>query len=477
MTATPIVVDLDGTLIQTDLLFESANRYMRSTPIAALRMMGWTLEGKAALKARLADSVDLDVTALPYREDVLAWLREQRSAGRILVLATAADQRFADKVAAHLGLFDLVIGSDRTRNLGAGAKAAELVSRFGERGFEYIADHRADLAVWDRAEVAHVVGTPELQARIPVSIPVGHTFAPKPNPSRAVVKAMRPHQWAKNVLVLIPLFLAHQVSNLGAVQDALLAFIAFCLAASGVYVLNDLTDVDSDRHHHSKRRRPFASGEVSLLAGWALWPILLLASIVISILALPFGFTVSLVLYIALTCAYTFVLKRRAIIDVITLSLLYTLRLVAGALAIGVTPTFWLLAFSLFFFLSLALMKRYNDVVAARSKGDKGAISGRGYVHSDAEPVTSIGIAAGMVSALILALYINDPIVADSYATPMALWPLVPLLLYWVARVWLLVHRGAVHDDPIFFALRDRASWAVAAAGAATVFAATVIRL
>lgn len=478
MTARPIVVDLDGTLIRTDLLFESANRYLRSDVLAVPRMLGWSLRGKSVLKAEIADRIDLDVTTLPYRDDVVSWLVDQRTAGHLLVLATASNQKYADAVAAHLGIFDAALGSDAETNLGSENKARVLVERYGDRGFDYVADRRADVPVWQHADVAHVVGAPARVVGAASGVAtLGRSFPAGPSAAGGIFKAMRPHQWAKNALVLIPLVLSHKLTEPTAVISALIAFVAFSLAASSVYILNDLADLDADRMHRSKRRRPFASGRVSLLAGWAVWPLLIAASLAMSIVALPPGFVAALVGYIVLTFLYSFFLKSRAIIDVIVLALLYTSRLVAGALAIGAVTTFWLLAFSLFFFLSLALMKRYNDVLAARDDGNEGAISGRGYVHSDAEPVTSIGIAAGMVSVLILALYIKDPEVAGAYATPYALWPLVPLLLFWIARVWLLVHRGLVHDDPVFFALRDRMSWAVAAAGIVVFAAATWIQL
>lgn len=475
----PIVVDLDGTLVRTDLLYESANRYVRRGPLALFHLAKWTAEGKAPLKRRLAEAIDLDVAALPFREDVIEWLRGQRDAGRTLVLATASNETYARAVSEHLGIFDDVIGSDATRNLGSGEKARALVERYGEGGFDYIGDHRADLPVWEKAKIAHVVsGSGRLREQAGSRAEAGMVFdRPGRSGVAALVKALRPHQWAKNALVLVPLVLSHHLGNPTSVIQALLAFVVFCLAASGVYVLNDLTDLDADRRHHRKRARPFASGELSLLVGWWLWPLLIGSSLVFGFLLLPLNFGIALAVYIALTFAYSFVLKSRAIIDVITLALLYTSRLVAGALAIGVVTTFWLLAFSLFFFLSLALMKRYNDVLSARDAGNTGAISGRGYVHSDAEPVTTLGIAAGMVSVLILALYIKDPEVSTSYATPYALWVLVPLLLFWIARVWLLVHRGLMNEDPVLFAVRDRMSWLVIAVGIVAFAVASFVRL
>jgi 4-hydroxybenzoate polyprenyltransferase/phosphoserine phosphatase len=474
----PIVVDLDGTLLKSDLLYESATRYLQRSPASWTRMITWTLQGKAVVKSRLAEAVELDVARLPYREDVLEWLHEQRANGTTLVLATASNQKYAERIAEHLGIFDAVMGSDDVRNLGSHIKADALVLRYGAQGYDYMADRVIDLPIWAQSRTAHIVGgSPRLHARVAARTSVGQSFAGDPDRLRYFFKALRPHQWAKNVLVFIPLLLAHQAMNPAAVLSAILAFVAFSLAASGVYVLNDLADLDADRAHHRKSARPFASGRLSIRVGWVLWPLLIAASLALGFITLPIGFGIALSFYNALTFAYSFALKSRAVIDVITLSLLYTTRLVAGALAIEVAPTFWLLAFSIFFFLSLALMKRYNDVIASRKKGNAGAISGRGYVHSDAEPVTSIGVAAGMVSVLIMALYINDPAVADRYATPYALWPLVPLLLYWLARVWLLVHRGVVHDDPVFFALRDRASLAVCVLGVAIFAVASVISI
>lgn len=478
-SACPLVVDLDGTLIKTDLLLESANQFVLEQPWQICKLLVWLAKGKTVLKTNLAHATRLDAAALPYNTELITWLQQEKAKGRRLVLATASHQLLADQVAAHLDLFDEVLATDTSTNLKSGAKCAALVAKFGDKGFDYIGNDWADLPVWQNACQAHVVSrsTPLINAARAQGN-LGRVVADgKPPLAQALLKAMRPHQWMKNLLLLIPLLAAHRYGAATSVWAALLAFLAFGLTASSVYVLNDLADVGNDRHHTRKRLRPFAAGHLSLLHGWLMWPILLFFAFGLASVALPWPFTASLGAYFVLTVAYSLRLKQVPMVDVLTLAGLYTLRIIAGAAAIAVPLTFWLLSFSMFLFLSLAFIKRYSELFSARSNGQSTTLRGRGYTPQDLELVANLGCSAGYTGVLVLALYIQDEHTASLYATPQYIWLACPLLLFWISRAWLIAHRGQMHDDPIVFALKDRVSWAVAALFAAVFVLAKVARL
>jgi 4-hydroxybenzoate polyprenyltransferase/phosphoserine phosphatase len=460
-----LVVDLDGTLIKTDLLLESASQFVLAQPWNAYKLLGWLTQGKCALKAHLAQNTSIDAAALPFNAELIIWLKHEKAQGRTLVLATASHQLLADQVAAHLGLFDEVLASVASTNLKSDAKRTALVVKFGEKGFDYVGNDWADMAVWQSAAVAHVVSRSDRLVEAARRLGnLGQVFSDdKPPLAQALLKAMRPHQWMKNLLVFIPLLAAHRYGVASSVGASLLAFVVFGLTASSVYLLNDLVDVADDRHHARKRHRPFAAGHLSLLQGWLAWPLLLTSAFTLSVMALPWPFTLSLGAYFVLTVAYSLRLKQIPMVDVLTLAGLYTLRIIAGAAAIAVPLTFWLLSFSMFLFLSLAFIKRYSELKAARTGGQSSALRGRGYSPQDLELVANLGGSAGYTGVLVLALYIQDSHTASLYATPQFIWLACPMLLYWISRAWLIAHRGQMHDDPIVFALKDRVSWAVVA--------------
>jgi 4-hydroxybenzoate polyprenyltransferase len=398
---------------------------------------------------------------LPYNHELLAWLRVQKAQGRLLVLATAAHETLAAQVAAHLALFDQVLASDGATNLKADAKRDALVALYGADGYDYVGNDSADLSVWRAARIAHVVSnSARLSRQARANGNLGQTIQSGVPPAvQGLMSAVRPHQWLKNLLVFIPLIAAHQYGNVGSLLQASIAFLAFGLVASSVYVLNDLVDVDSDRHHPRKRFRPFASGDLPLVLGWIAWPLLLASGLAIAMASLPPAFTQFLVLYAAASSAYSLRLKQIPIVDVLTLAGLYTLRIVAGAAAIAVPLSFWLLSFSMFFFVSLAFMKRYSELKVARDAGQAIALRGRGYAPQDLELVAMLGSSAGNVAVLVLALYIQDVRTASLYAEPRFIWLACPVILYWISRAWLLTHRGQMYEDPILFALTDRVSW------------------
>ena len=458
-----LVVDLDGTLIHTDLLVESASQFVIQHPFEFWKPLLWLARGKTVLKTELAQRAQIDIAALPYNTTVLDWLRAEKQNGRYLVLATASHRQLADQVAGHLSLFDEVLATEGDVNLKSSAKGQALVDRFGEGSFEYVGNDWPDLQVWQKAGVAHVVNAPAaLLQRVREACEVGQVSSSQlPSYLPSVLKAMRLHQWMKNLLVFVPLMAAHQYGVVSRDVLALMAFLVFSLTASSVYLLNDLVDVQDDRHHLRKRHRPFASGALSLMWGWAAWPILLLLAAAFSVAYMPVLFTASLGIYFVLTVAYSLKLKQIAVVDVLTLAALYTLRIIAGAAAIDVPVSFWLLLFSMFIFLSLALIKRYSELKVARDAGKTGALRGRGYEPDDLELVSSFGASAGFIAVLVLALYIQDGQSAHLYATPQLIWLACPVMLFWISRAWLIAHRGQMHDDPIVFALKDKVSWGV----------------
>jgi len=467
-SSVPLCVDLDGTLIRSDLLLETFLLLIKRNPLYLFLVPFWLLKGKAALKAQIAARVDLNPAALPYQQDFLKWLRAEHASGRRLYLCTAANESLAGRVAAHLGFFDGVLGSDSSKNLAGSAKASALVERFGERGFDYCGNESRDLAIWRHAHAAIVVNASSRLER--EAAETGHivrTFPSKSNTLRAAFRALRPHQWAKNVLVLVPMVAAHKVGEPGEVPIAVLGLIAFCLCASSVYLLNDLLDLEADRAHARKSRRPFAAGDLSLAVGLLLAPILLAAAVVIAAF-LPPKFWLVLGAYYALTCAYSFVLKGLVLIDALSLAGLYTLRIIGGSAAVGVPLSFWLLLFSVFLFLSLAFVKRFAELDSLRRQQRLRAV-GRGYHVEDLSILQSLGTAAGYLSVLVLALYINSPAIEALYRQPKVIWMLCVLMLYWISRVWMKAQRGEMHDDPVVFALKDRQSLAIGLLAAVTV--------
>lgn len=463
VSAAPLVIDLDGTLLNSDLLFESMVVMLRRTPWYVFLLPFWLVRyGKAGLKRRLAQDCDLDVTLLPYEPQVIALAREAKVAGRHVVLATASTQKLAEQVAAHLGLFDEVLASGDQHNLSAKHKRAVLVERFGCQGFDYAGNSQDDLVVWAKARHAIVVNPePGVEGKARAQGNVGNLITTRPG-SGIWLKALRMHQWLKNLLIFIPLLAAHQLGSEMLVQG-LLAFVLFGLCASSVYLLNDLLDMPDDRRHPSKRHRPFASGRLSLKLGILAIPALLIFAFAGAAILMPWVFTGVLLLYYLITLSYSLWLKRHMAIDVIVLALLYTLRILAGAAAVGLPLTVWMLAFSMFMFLSLALVKRYSELRDARERGISERTPGRGYYPGDLEMVSSLGAASGYLAVMVLALYIHDEATAGLYSNPEWIWLACPLLLFWVTRTWMLTHRGQMPDDPVVFAIKDRVSLLIGA--------------
>ena len=468
-TAPPLCVDLDGTLIKSDSLYDAFFELVRRDPLQASQAPLWVLGGKARLKAEVARRAPLDPARLPYNKPLLRYLEDQQREGRPMYLATGADVSLAERVAAHLGLFRGVLGTEGKINLTSGRKLSRLQSHFGE--FDYIGNSRADLAVLAGARQA-MVANPTLGLRLGLRLKkiaiVGEFIDRRPT-VHTLVKAIRVHQWAKNVLLFAPLLLSHKLS-MSAIGAALIAFLCFSFMASASYLVNDMLDIENDRHHASKRMRPFAAGNLSVTGGIALAAALFVASVALLPFA-PRAFALWLGLYIAVTTSYSFYLKRIAILDVLLLSGLYTLRLLAGGAATGTQISQWLAGFSSFLFLSLAMVKRFSEIETLREKGAT-ATNGRGYLVTDLEQIRSFGTASAYAAVVVFMLYIGRRDVTELYRHATRLWLIVPLLIYWLNRVWLLASRGELDDDPVVFAMRDPMSLAMGATVAAIAFLA-----
>lgn len=452
---TPLYVDLDGTLIATDLLHESVLRLFRASPASMLKLPLWGMRGKAHLKRQVAARVAVDPKSLPYRAEVLETIRQARQQGRRVVLATASDIELAKPVAEHLGLFDGVMGSNGEINLSGSRKLAAIQADSGGQAFSYAGDRPVDLEVWEAADSAVVVsGSYSLRQRARAVTKIESEIDVPTASWRQWLYGLRLHQWLKNLLVFVPLLPIIRVAEPQMWLAALAMFLAFGLCASSIYVFNDLLDLESDRQHKRKRLRPFASGAIPISQGIVVATLLLLASTALALTTLPPIACLALLGYLVLTTAYSVWLKRRLLVDVFTLAALYTSRILAGAAAIQVEPSFWMLGLSIFMFLSLALAKRYVEIRDLRASG-RSVISGRAYAANDDVFVLATGLSAGQLSILTLSLYLNDPFVAHQYAHPYLLWLLCPLLLYWLVRIWLKAHRGQMHDDPLVFAATD----------------------
>ena len=452
----PLVVDLDGTLIKSDLLLESFMLLIRANPLNLIWVVMWLLKGKSTLKEEIAKRADIPVEYLPYNRDLIDYLKDEAASGREIILATASHERYAHDVAQYLQCFDAVLATNRLVNLSGSKKREALIERYGEGGYVYAGNAKVDLKVWSHGSAAVVVGNKGLVKAAESLCSVERTFEQKSPSLKVFIKALRVHQWVKNGLIFIPLITAHQLQNIEMLMMSLLGFIAFSVCASSVYFLNDLLDLFDDRRHATKCKRPFAAGSLSLLVGIIGTPILLLIAI-LACWFLPTEFQLVLAVYYILTLAYSFTLKRLVMVDVVTLASLYTIRIVAGAAAIGVLLSFWLLSFSIFVFLSLAIIKRYTELLKLKAKSASKAL-GRGYQVEDLELLSSLGGASGYISVLVLALYINSPDVKSMYANPVLMWPACLVMLYWISRIWIIAHRGNMDDDPIVFALKDKAS-------------------
>lgn len=452
----PLIVDLDGTLTPTDTLIESVIRLVKHNPWDVLKLPFWVLSGRSVFKSNVVSRVGFSAENLPYRQPFVDYLRSEKGKGRRIILATAAHRSIAESVAVQLGLFDSVLASDEKRNLKGKAKLEAIRETVGER-FVYAGDSAADLPIWEAAEAAVLVGTSVRVAKAARrNTPIEREF-PRINPSGIVwLRALRVHQWLKNLLLFVPLLTTFSFFDASKLATTIVAFFAFSLAASATYVVNDLWDIENDRSHPRKRNRPFANASITIptgitVAAGALIVALMLAAFISN------GFLLMLLLYITLTSAYSWVLKEYVLIDVLTLSLLYTLRILAGAVAIGALTSSWLLAFSVFIFFSLALVKRCSELVSLGQLGGEAA-RGRDYRVTDLIVLWPLGIGAALCAVVVFGLFISAAETQARYVSAQLLWFVAIGLIYWLARLWIKTARGEMHDDPLVFALKDSGS-------------------
>ena len=452
----PLVVDLDGTLTPTDTLVESVIQLIKQSPLNLLKLPFWLVRGRAAFKEKVASLTAIDPALLPYRPALLAYLQQEKTKGRLLVLATAAHRSVAEGVAAHLGLFDAVLATDVNHNLKGKSKLDAIRARVGEK-FVYAGDSRVDMPIWLCSEAAILVGaSPRLARSIRQQMLVEREFTESTGNYRIWVKALRVHQWVKNLLLFVPLLTAFSFTKMSALTTVVIAFLAFSFAASATYIINDLWDLQSDRRHPRKRFRPFACASLPILKGLAAAAALMTIALIVA-LAISKAFFFMLVLYVVLTSAYSWVLKEYVLIDAIMLSILYTLRIIAGAVAIGVSTSSWLLAFSVFIFLSLALVKRCSELVSLDLVGSA-ATQGRDYRVTDLAVLWPLGVGAALSSVVVFGLFISATDTQERYAAPTLLWFVALGLIYWLTRLWIKTSRGEMHDDPIIYALKDAGS-------------------
>lgn len=447
----PLCVDADGALIRTSVLVEECLRLLRQNVLHSFSIAAWALRGRRVLEAEVAQRVSLDPASVPINREVLELLEAAHQSGRYLVLCTRTDRAFAERLAQHFGIFDEVIADGRDRDATLPARTELLVGRFGEHGFDYVCDARACGSVARHARetvlVPHVRGEPESARASRLARAAGRL--------RPWLRALRLHQWSKNLLLFVPAAMAHRIAEPATAVTLLAAFVAFGLCASATYLMNDLLDLDADRAHPRKRHRPFASGELPVLHGLLVAAGALLLGLLIAV-RIGVLFTAILGCYVLITLWYSLRLKRMAMVDVLCLAGLYSIRVVAGGAAVAIMPSFWLLAFSMFLFLSLAIAKRYVELCGLQERGELAA-AGRGYSVADLPLLLASGTNAGLLAVRVLALYIHEASQVH-YSRPQVLWFVCPPLLYWISRVWLKTHRGQLHDDPVVFALRDRPS-------------------
>ena len=456
-TIVPLCVDLDGTLVKSDTLHDSLLALLRTHPTKAFTLPLQVLKGKAAFKSYVTDSVSLDVAHLPYNHKLLQYLHSEHARGRKIYLATGADIRLARRVAEHLRIFDGVLGSDGVVNLTGQSKLDRLRTSLNSESFDYIGNATPDLPLL--ASSAHpMLANPSGRLRAAMrakGIAADQVFEERAPSLKSLLKAIRLHQWAKNALIFVPLLLGHSLTA-PRIWAAVLAFFCFSLTASATYIVNDLLDIEADRRHARKRLRPFAAGDLPVFFGVSVSVLFLLAAFA-GAFALSGPFYGWLLLYLATTLSYSVYLKRVPLVDVLVLSGLYTLRLLAGGAATGTVLSHWLAGFSVFLFLSLAFVKRFAELENLRMRGATPK-NGRGYLMTDIEQLRSFGTTSAYAAVVIFAIYVSGKEVRALYHQPAFLWFMVPVMILWLSRVWLLASRGELNEDPVVFAITDRMS-------------------
>ncbi|GIA54269.1 TPA: UbiA family prenyltransferase [Vibrio cholerae] len=457
MTNIPLCVDLDGTLIYTDMLHESTLSLVVNKPSLLLKIPILLYSGIACMKATIAEHYNFSPSALPYNQDVIDFIKEEKRSGRTIILCTATDKKIANQIADYLQLFDDVIASDGVTNVAGKNKSDALVEKFGKGGFDYIGNSSDDLLVWGTARKAILANaTDRVISESKKKFDVERVYEKAKLGPKAALKMFRPHQWLKNLLMFVPMIAAHEVLDLHNWLFVVLGFLSFSFCASTVYILNDLLDLESDRQHPTKKNRPFASGSISVKTGVITAPVMMLVSIAIGTF-IGTSFLSWLGIYFLITCLYSVKLKQIVLIDCFTLAILYTLRIISGAAAVELAPSFWLLAFSISLFFSLSFVKRFSELQTQLLNG-KHKAAGRGYFTDDAPLIQAIGVSSGYISALVFALYLNSEEILTLYSSPNFVLGSVLVLLFWISWIWLKAFRGQMNEDPVIFAVKDKVS-------------------
>ena len=453
MQKRPLVVDLDGTLLLSDTLLESLIFVLFHRPSLIPAVLLNLFKGKSSLKDLLTSNISINISRMPKRKEVEDLISEAKNDGRVVVLATASHEIVAKQLSES---FDEIFATNKDINLKGTAKSEVLVNQFGSRGFDYVGDALPDKQVWNNCHTAYLVGKASTHPSWGKGAAEIQLLPSSRNITTELFRELRPHQWVKNILIFFPLIAAGLITNFHALSTVFLAFVAFCAIASATYIINDLADLENDRNHISKKNRPIASGNLSILSSLVASVVLVALAVGLVVFLNSIGFTSTLMIYAVLTVLYSMKLKKIAIVDAVTLGILYTLRIVAGATVLGLPATFWLLTFSLLFFFSLALMKRFSELFELLSKKKTKGIKGRGYISSDLELVSTLGVASGVGAILFLSLYLYSGPFAPLFSHFVILWTIVPIILLWISRAWLIAHRGEMNEDPVLFAVKDK---------------------
>ena len=469
--ATPLCVDLDGTLLRGNSLYEYAWEFLRKAPWLFWKLPVWVLQGQAVLWRELIEHVEFSAANHAFEPAVLRFLEQEREQ-RPLILVTGAHQRVADLVAGHIGLFDAAYGTQSAGHLTGKNKADFLRQQYGNHGFDYLGDSTADIPVWQACRQVYMARPDRALTSVLSSSGITPTIVGQPMTGklRAAIRLLRPQQWSKNILIFVPLVLGHVFREFAPWWNALLAFFSFCAASSAMYILNDLLDIHADRQHYRKQKRPIASGAISIPLALGIFGGCLAVAMVLS-LAVGWPFAAITAAYVALVCLYSVQLKTRLTIDIVLLAAFYTLRIFAGSAATGIPISFWTMLSSLFFFYSLASLKRCSELSNLAHSGKQKA-ERRAYRVEDLPQLLAIGIACGLLTVVVIGLYINSPEVRLSYRKPDVLWLICPLLLAWISRIWTISGRGHLHEDPLSFAIKDKWSLVAGVAGLGILLAA-----
>ncbi len=449
----PLFVDLDGTLLKTDIMFEAMLLLLKKNILYCLSILLWLAKGRAHLKYQLSNRVDIPVATLPLNTEFLEYLQTQKKKNRKLILISASSQKAVDQIKSHMKIFDAAFGSDANVNLKGKTKLEKIKMLTDGKSFAYAGNSRVDAVIWNEASQAIIVNC-EVKATNSKKFENALRFDPPEPALGQLLRSVRPHQWLKNLLVFIPLILSHQLSDTGLISVLFVTFISFSLCASSVYLMNDLFDLEHDRNHLSKFNRPFASGNLSIVTGLIAGPCLFTLG-AITAFYLPFNFLIVFFAYGLINFAYSFYLKKIFMLDVVVLAFLYTLRIIAGAESIELQPTFWLLGFSFSLFLGLAMVKRVAELFNVISAGNK-KIEGRAYSKDHMSFLSITGVLSTAIAVAIFAFYITDPKTTELYSAPLFLWAIFPLLSYLLFRIWKNALKGEMSEDPVLFALTDQ---------------------